>query len=54
MQVSIYKTFSDFFCPIMLDIYTGILFSKTLNGDWSLALLNPIPKGLGAASVHNL
>ena len=54
VQVSIYKTFSDFFCPIMLDMYTGILSSKTLNSDWSLALLNPIPKGLGTASVHSL
>ena len=54
VQVSIYKAFSDFFCPIMLDIHTGILSSNTLNSDWSLALLNPIPKGLGTASVHNL
>ena len=54
VQVSIYKTFSDFFCPMMLDIYTRILSSKTLSSDWSLALLNPIPKGLGTASVHNL
>ena len=54
VQVSIYKAFSDFFCPLMLDIYKGILDSNTLNDDWSLALLNPIPKGLGTASVHNL
>ena len=54
VQVSIYKAFSDFFCAVMLDIYKGILASNTLNDDWSLALLNPIPKGLGTASVHNL
>ena len=54
VQVYIYKTFSDFFCPIMLDIHTGILSSKTLNDNWLLALLNPIPKGLRTASVHNL
>ena len=53
VQVSIYKAFSDFFCSFMLDIKMDILASNTLNNDWSLALLNPISKGLRTASVHN-
>ena len=40
--------------PRMLDIYNHILKSHSLIPDWSVAVLNHRPKGLGTASVQNL
>ena len=38
----------------MLDIYDRILSTHSLSPDLSMALLNPIPKGLGTVLVQNL
>ena len=54
VQLSVYKMFSEFFGPIMLNIYNQMFSSHSLNPRWSIALLNPILKGLGTALVQNL
>ena len=50
----IYKTFASHFVPLMLSIYKHLLDNPKILEPWSLALFNPIPKGLGLVGVHNL
>ena len=51
---AVYKRFSEYFVPLMFQIYRNLLVSPSLPETWSLALLNPIPKTAGLPSAQDL
>ena len=51
---AVYKRFSEYFVPLMFQIYQNLLVSPSLPETWSLALLNPIPKTAGLPSAQDL
>ena len=51
---SVYSAFRDAFAPRMLSIFEASLARGSIDPDWVLALLNPIPKGPGIVQVSDL
>jgi len=54
VSASIYWTFKDVFAPHMLHIFESAMTTGTIPETWTLALLSPIPKVPGVATVSDL
>ena len=51
--INIYKAFREFFTPKILDIMQHFLATGSIPQNWSLALLNPIPKVSGVPQAKD-
>ena len=54
LRGAVCERFSEYFVPLMFQIYQNLLVSPSLPETWSLALLNPIPKTAGLPSAQDL
>ena len=54
VSASVYWAFKDVFAPHMLYVFDSAMATGTLPETWTLALLNPIPKVPGIATVLDL